>query len=197
MPHPACEDFRPTAMAGLFLRAGCAKLALMPYEWTFPENDARLSRLRLWPHRSLPRKGFAAFILATFTLITVPLYPLLGTVVLWGLLPFLLLAVAGIWWALEKSYRDADLTEELTIAPDQTRLVRTNPGGRRQEWDCLSYWAQAEMHASGGPVAHYITLRGSDREVEIGAFLSEDERKVLFGEITDALRAACAPDPAE
>lgn len=167
----------------------------MPYEWTTDPDEKQAARLRLWPHRSLPRKGFAAFILATFALITVPLYPLLGTVVLWALLPFLLLAVAAIWWALEKSYRDADMTEELSIDPDQTHLVRTNPGGARQEWDCLSYWARAHMHPTGGPVAHYITLRGSDREVEIGAFLSEDERKALYGEIVDALKVANANHP--
>jgi uncharacterized membrane protein len=169
----------------------------MPYEWFADTDTSRTSRLKLWPHRSLPRKGFAAFILATFTMITIPLYPLLGTVVLWGLLPFLLLAVAGLWWALERSYRDAEMTEELTIDPATVHLVRTNPGGQIQEWNCQSYWAKAEMHPTGGPVTHYITLKGKGREVEIGAFLFEDERKSLYGEIVGALRDAAAPEPAQ
>lgn len=161
----------------------------MPYEWTDqPPKGTR--RLTLWPHRSLPRRGFAAFILATFALITVPLYPLLGTVLLWGLLPFLLLAVAGLWWGLERSYRDADIREELTIGPQGIHLLRTDPRGQRREWDCNSYWARATLHATGGPVAHYLTLKGEGREVEIGVFLSEDERKALYGELADALRAA-------
>jgi uncharacterized membrane protein len=161
----------------------------MPYEWSGPraETDDEVT-LSLWPHRSLPRRGFAAFVLATFTLITLPLYPLLGTAVLWGLLPFLLLAVAGVWWALEHSYRSARLTEVLTIAPEEVHLRRTNPRGDVQEWTCNRYWAQVNMHPKGGPVAYYITLKGSGREVEIGAFLSEDERKTLFGELADALR---------
>jgi len=50
------------------------------------------------------------------------------------------------------------------------------------------------MHEGGGPVAHYITLKGGGREVEIGAFLSEDERKTLHGELADALRPP-APVP--
>jgi uncharacterized membrane protein len=144
--------------------------------------------LSLWPHRSLPRRGFAAFVLATFTLITVPLYPLLGTAVLWGLLPFLLLAVAGMWWALEHSYRSARLSEVLTIAPEEVHLVRTNPRGDVQEWACNRYWAQVNMHDTGGPVAHYLTLKGAGREVEIGAFLSEEERMALYGELLRALR---------
>lgn len=168
----------------------------MPYEWTASQAPAGAVReLRLWPHRSLPRRGFAAFILATFTLITIPLYPLLGTILLWGILPFLLLAVAGVWWALERSYRDADLREVLTIDPEQIRLIRTDPRGRTQEWECQSYWARAQMHETGGPVSHYVTLSGKGREVEIGAFLSEDERKALFGELLDALRQAARPGP--
>ena len=43
------------------------------------------------------------------------------------------------------------------------------------------------MHKTGGPVPNYVTLSGKGREVEIGAFLSEDERVSLFGELEDAL----------
>ncbi len=160
----------------------------MPYKWTSSSETDPETRLLLWPHRSLPRRGFAAFVLATFTLITIPLYPLLGTVVLWGLLPFLMLTLAGVWWGLEQSYRSANITEVLDIGPDTVHLVRTNPRGDVQDWDCNRYWVQVSMHPTGGPVAHYITLKGKGREVEIGAFLSEGERKVLYGELADALR---------
>jgi uncharacterized membrane protein len=112
--------------------------------------------------------------------------------VLWGVLPFLLLAVAAIWWALEASYKRARLHEALTISDDTVHLVRTDPRGRRQEWDCNSYWTQVSMHPQGGPVSFYVTLKGKGREVEIGAFLSEDERKALYGELSDALRAVQA-----
>ena len=162
----------------------------MPYEWTTRDDQSRKVQLSLWPHRSLPRRGFVAFILATFAMITIPLYPLLGTFALWGVLPFLLLATAGLWWGLERSYRDADLREDLTIDQTQVHLRRQDPDGRVREWACNSYWARVVMHPAGGPVAHYITLKGAEREVEIGAFLSEDERKVLYGEILQALRVA-------
>ena len=170
----------------------------MPYEWTSsdrPQGPAR--HLRLWPHRSLPRRGFAAFILATFGLITIPLYPLLGTILLWGILPFLLLSVAGIWWALERSYKDGELSEELIIDAEQVHLRRVDPRGETREWECESYWARAQMHATGGPVPNYVTLSGKGREVEIGAFLSEDERKALYTDLLDALGWAARPGAAE
>ncbi|MGI3211590.1 DUF2244 domain-containing protein [Roseovarius tibetensis] len=160
----------------------------MPYEWTTARHGAAHdSTLSLWPHRSLSRRGFAGFMLITFFLIILPLFSVLGSPVLWALLPFLMAAVGAIWWALEHSYHTARLTEVLTIAPDEVHLLRTNPRGDTQEWGCNRYWARVEMHRTGGPVEHYITLKGAGREVEIGAFLSEDERKALYGELSEAL----------
>ncbi|MCM2562356.1 DUF2244 domain-containing protein [Lutimaribacter sp. EGI FJ00015] len=167
----------------------------MPYRWTVQTPTAR--RLELWPHRSLPRRGFAAFILGTFTLITIPLYPLLGTFVLWGILPFMLLAVGGIWWALERSYRDGEILEVLTLDPETIHLSRSAHKVAQKEWQANSYWVRAEMHQTGGPVPYYVTLKGNGRTVEIGAFLSEEERRSLYGELASALsetRAAHGPD---
>ena len=41
---------------------------------------------------------------------------------------------------------------------------------------------------AGDETRDRISLRDHIREVEIGAFLSEDERKALFAELSDALR---------
>jgi uncharacterized membrane protein len=166
----------------------------MPYEWSPPASGQATQRLDLWPHQSLPRRGFAWFMLATSVMISIPLFPLLGTAVLWGLLPFLAGAVVLLWWAIEHSYRAGKLHEALIIDDCEVHLTRTDPKGHVQTWDCNCYWAQAQMYPSGGPVAHYITLRGAGREVELGAFLSEDERKILYDELRGALgraRAMC------
>ncbi len=160
--------------------------AAMPYSWS--HIDATTRELRLWPHESLPPKGFAGFILATFLLILLPLLPVLGSVLLWGLLPFLMLAIAGLWYALERNHRDAQVLEVLTLTDSHARLIRHNPRSPVQEWQCNRYWATTQMHDSDGPVPHYVTLKGGGREVEIGAFLSEDERIALFDELSRALR---------
>lgn len=156
----------------------------MPYRWT---TERSAQQLVLWPHRSLPRRGFAVVMLTFFTLLTFPLYGVLGTAVLWGLLPFGLAALAGLWWALERSYRSGDITETLTLDPTTTRLTRRDPSGAIRDWTCNTHWARAEIHVTGGPVPHYVTLTGNGRRAEIGAFLSEDERKSLFTDLNDAL----------
>ncbi len=150
---------------------------------------APLAELHLWPYRSLPRKGFAVFLGSTCLLIAVPLLALLGSPVLWALLPFLIGAVTAVWWAIERNYRDGQILEELRLWPDRVSLVRHNPRSPDQNWEANPHWIDLAIHPGGGPVENYLTLRGAGREVEIGAFLSEDERKALFAELSDCLRA--------
>ena len=160
----------------------------MPYNWTPSKAQPDAQELHLWPHQSLPPKGFALFIGTTFFLLLLPLIPVLGSVVLWGLLPFLLAALLAIWAALNASHRRAQVIEVLTLSDDRAHLVRRNPRGDIQEWDCNRYWAKPALHKEHGPVPHYVTLSGNGREVEIGAFLSEDERVALYDELTRVLR---------
>ncbi len=54
--------------------------------------------------------------------------------------------------------------------------------------NCNRHWTQVSKYDDEGPVPHYVTLRGKGREVEIGAFLSEEERIALFDDLTRALR---------
>lgn len=160
----------------------------MPYQWQEAE-EGRPRRLHLWPHRSLPPRGFVLFMAITAGMVALPLVAVLGSPVLWGLLPFLALAVAAIWFALMRSYRDRQILEDLTLLPDAMRLVRHGPRGRRQEWEGNPYWVRVELHPKGGPVPNYVTLSGGQREVEIGAFLSEEERIALAQDLRAALQA--------
>ncbi|KUF11994.1 DUF2244 domain-containing protein [Pseudoponticoccus marisrubri] len=163
----------------------------MPYRWSPPAETPL--ELQLWPHNSLPPQGFAAMILGFFLFASIPLYGLLGTVLLWGILPFMLAATAALYYALRRNARDRQILEVLTITPDMTHLTRTNPDGAVQDWESNTYWVQVALHEKGGPVPFYVTLKGKGREVEIGAFLSEDERKALFSELQDRVRAANTP----
>ncbi len=166
----------------------------MPYSWTAPTAEADATRqLRLWPHNSLPPQGFAAMVLGFFALASLPLYGLLGTALLWGLLPFMLAATAALYYALRRNERDRQITEVLTVTPDTTQLTRTNPKGDIQTWESNTYWVRVALHPTGGPVPNYVTLKGKGREVEIGAFLSEDERKALYAELSDRVRDISHP----
>ncbi|MFN0113618.1 MAG: DUF2244 domain-containing protein [Paracoccaceae bacterium] len=159
----------------------------MPYAWSSPADATRVLTLR--PHRSLSPSGFARFIAATATFLALPLLTLLGSPAVWAILPFAILAVAGVWTAIRRNWRAAgEVGETLTLAPGKTELVRSDPAGERR-WTDNPYWVRVRAYATGGPVPYYLTLRGTGREVEIGAFLSEPERAALKGEIETALAA--------
>jgi uncharacterized membrane protein len=157
----------------------------LPYEYL--ANTPTETRLHLWPHRSLPKTGFVWFIAATVALIAVPLISLLGSPALWFMLPFLATAVAGVWWALQRNYRDGEIVEDLTLTSQRITLTRHGPRGRRQAWEGNPYWLRITLHPTAGPVPHYLTLKAEGREVELGAFLSEEERLTLGDELGQAL----------
>jgi uncharacterized membrane protein len=164
----------------------------MPYCWTEPPPGpgAPLASLRLWPHRSLPRQGFVAFFAISFALVALPLIAVLGSPVLWFLLAFVALALGGMWLALRQSYRDGEILEDLTLWADRVRLVRQGPRSRVQTWEANPHWVRVTLHPSGGPVPHYLTMTGAGREVEIGGFLSEEERRALYHDLAARLRGA-------
>ena len=171
----------------------------MPYQWTTPESAAGdppppLAALRLWPHRSMSRPGFARFFLATAALASLPLLTVLGSPVLWGLLPFCLLTMGALWWAIQWTYRTGEIEEELRLWPDRVLLTRHERRRPPRSWEANPHWVRAAIHETGGPVPNYLTLTGSGRTVEIGAFLSEEERLTLWEELPRALgRLRAAP----
>ncbi|MEL7093415.1 MAG: DUF2244 domain-containing protein, partial [Pseudomonadota bacterium] len=96
-------------------------------------------------------------------------------------------AVWALYYALRQNQRSRQIHEVLRLAPDAAFLTRTDARGAVQEWDSNRYWTRVRKYDEGGPVPHYITLKGQGREVEIGAFLSEEERLSLYDDLQRAL----------
>jgi uncharacterized membrane protein len=163
----------------------------MPYEWTEPKTairpDTPRAELHLWPYRSLPNRGFVVFIGVTAVMFTFPLAQVLGTPVLWGILPFMLIVVAALWSGLRRNQADGIVLEELRLWPDRVTLTRTGPRRAHHFWEANPHWVSVMLYPTGGPIENYLTLKGAGREVEIGAFLTEDERLKLRHEIQTAL----------
>ena len=161
----------------------------MPYQWLPPANanSGPETHLHLWPHRSLPRTGFVWFIGITVALAALPMLAITGSPALWAVLPFAAITIAGVWFALKRSYRDGQILEDLTLTPTLVTLTRHGPQGRRQDWQANPHWVRVVLHPTAGPVPNYLTLQGGPREVELGAFLSEEERIALRAEVQAAL----------
>lgn len=159
-----------------------------PLSTPTPRGTPRL-HLILTPYRSLTPEGFVWFIGITAALISVPLLSILGTSVFWALLPFVIAAVWGVWAALKRSWRDMELYEDVTIWDDLIRIERHDPRKPPRDWEANPYWVRPTLHARGGPVPNYLTLKGGAREVELGAFLTPLERVALKDLLDRSLRA--------
>tara|TARA_B100001059_G_scaffold226015_1_gene253874 strand:+ start:262 stop:762 length:501 start_codon:yes stop_codon:yes gene_type:complete len=159
----------------------------MPYIIDHEITANRIATVELWPYNSLKPKGFVLFLGITFALISIPLFNVLGTKVFWGLFPFLFVTVTGVWFALRKSLNDRQILEQLTLSKEEIILVRQDPSGEQRQWVCSPYWAKLKMYDKDGPVSNYITLTGNGREVELGSFLDEEERKNLYCELSSLL----------
>lgn len=144
--------------------------------------------VHLWPNRSLPSGGFVLFIGLTGALFALPLVALLGSPALWGVLPFFLLVLWGMWYAIDRNTRDGQVLERLLLWQDHIHLEHTAPRKPVRTWQANPFWAKLELLPEGGPVPNYLTLSGNGRTVELGAFLSPEERSELYRELAAALQ---------
>lgn len=157
----------------------------MPYELT--SRGPNQARVRLWPYNALAPRGFAIVIAMTAGTLAMPLIAVVGSPVLWGLLPFALVALWGLWFALDRNYRDRRILEQMDLSRSTVTLHRFNPKGPVQDWHADTHWVALKLTARGGPVEQYLTLSGGGRIVELGAFLMPDERVKLHNDLSDLL----------
>lgn len=160
-------------------------------------SEPPIYRVRLWPNRSLSPRGFVAVMCLAAAGLSLPLVPTLGTPIALALLPHLLAALGLLWWFIRRSYRDGRLAEELTLWPDLIAVERREPRGRVLRWRANPYWVRLKIDPGGRP-ENYLTLEGGGRTIELGAFLSPEERAELAADIEAALRRLkSGPMPAE
>lgn len=157
----------------------------MPYAWQ-PDTQDGTRRLLIWRHRSLTVRGFVWFIGATALLLVLPLLAMTGSAAMWGLLPFALAALAGLWWAMQHQWRGGGSYEELALSPDTLLVSRHDPGRTPRHWQANPYWVRLTLRRDG-PVEDYLTLTDGQREIELGALLSPEERRQLRDELAAAL----------
>lgn len=156
-------------------------------------TDPPVYSLSLSPHRSLSPKGFERVLIFVAIGLAIPLVPFLGTAVGWGLLPFLLAALVGLYAAIQRNYRDARLHEEVRLWPDLITVERHEIDGHVRHWQANPYWVKAQLRDDGA-VESYLTLKGPGREIEVGAFLSPSERVALHATLARELARANRPE---
>lgn len=152
-------------------------------------SDPPLYDIVLWPNRSMPRFGFRLVMAGAALMLCIPMIPVLGTPVFWGLAPFAAAAWGLLYLFLRRNYRDGRLSEHLRLWPDLIQVDRREPRGPMRSWHANPYWVELKLHPDARP-QNYLTLRGAGRTIQLGAFLSPEERLALHEELAAALQRA-------
>ncbi len=151
------------------------------------QTEPPLEEFRIWPNRSLPKKGYRYVLLFTGGMLSIPLIPLLGTPIGWTLLPFLLSALLLLAFFLRKNTKDgASQWEHIRIWEGLMTVERHDPGQAPRFWDANPYWVRLELKKDA-PLENYLVLKGGRRDIELGAFLSPEERLTLRDDLERAL----------
>jgi uncharacterized membrane protein len=149
--------------------------------------DAPTFTKTIQPYRSLPIKGFVWLIAIACIGFLIPLLAFIGSKVLWGLLIPCLITLATLWYFIQRNYRDAEVQEIIKLWPDLLAIQRINPQGPDQFWQANPHWVK--LHIKDTPeIEGYLTITGGTREIELGAFLTPDQRNELRYRIEKAIR---------
>ena len=138
-------------------------------------------------YRSLPKEGFAATIAFTMLMLFIPMFAVLGTPVLWGILLPAMITLAALWYALRRNTQDGAVSETIRMWPDLIDVTRHNPRGPAQTWRANPHWFRTHMYQRK-EIENYLTLTGGEREIELGSFLTPEQRLELRRDLDAALR---------
>jgi uncharacterized membrane protein len=142
----------------------------------------------LVPHRSLSPRGFVILMsfIGAVSFVAGVAFLMMGA---WPVFGFFGLDVALIYIAFKLNYRSARQTETVDLTPDILTVTRVLPSGKSQVLSFNPYWVRLRLvERFEGRSDLKLMLHG--RDVLLGRFLSDDERRSFAAAFSDALLMA-------
>ena len=149
-------------------------------------GEEPLLSLIIWPHRSCNKKTFRLILIIIGFILIAPTFLFLNIGFALSILPFSLLSIFLLFFVGNKNFNDALLIEKLKIYPKKIILERKEANNDIKKWHSNPYWTKVNIY-NNGPVESYLTLKGNGKEVELGSFLTPEERINLKKLIEDTL----------
>lgn len=149
-------------------------------------HDRPVYQATLWPNQSLTYRGYVIVLIVAGAGLGLPLLGLFGTGVFWLIAAFVIVPFLALRFAFQQNKRALRIEERLQIWRDEVRVERREPDGRILRWQCDPMRLRVHLYKDG-KVEDYLTLAGGGREIELGAFLSPEERVELADEIEAGL----------
>ena len=147
----------------------------------------------LWPNRSFEIKNIK-FLFGTLCIgFAVPILPFFGSSMGTLLLLFSVATLITFSSLFIQSYSGGNLKEIVRIDPKEISVTRIEANGNKISWKANSYWARVKLYPEGQIVENYLTLVGGNREIELGSFLSPEERTLVRVKIENILKNIKSP----
>ena len=152
-------------------------------------DPAPLLRLTLWPHRSLDRRYLPWIMIAATIGLAIPIIPVMGADAVYVLLAFAVIDLSLLYGLIGLTYRSGRLREIVRLWPDRLEIERIEPSGAVKRWEANPHWVRVELHQTKR-VKDYLVLSASGRSIELGAFLTPQERRSLADRLRQGLGEA-------
>ena len=139
----------------------------------------------LWPHRSLPPRGFRALILV-LGLLSLAAGIGFVSVGAWPICGFFGLDVALLYLAFRISYRSARQRETLRLADNQFTVERVGIYGERRQWRFQPFWLRVVLEERRDE-SNRLLLASHGNSIVIGDFLAPPVRRDLAATLREVL----------
>lgn len=150
-----------------------------------PHSDLAVFEAILYPHRSLGRRGY--LILGLGTALIMGAYALTFLLIgAWPIFGFIGAEWLLFWYLFSRHFRGDRRAERLRLFADRLIVERIDAKGRFTAFSLQPYWLQVVL-TRAADVDNALYLRSHGKQIEIGAFLSENERRDFAGELTRVL----------
>jgi uncharacterized membrane protein len=152
------------------------------------DNDARTGRFILRPQRSATWRD-NLWLVAAVAALAVPIALYWTVFGFWPVLLVCVLHLLALTWALYKVSHALLAREVVTVGPER---ITIEAGHREVErrFELTRAWAQVRLQSGARRRHNSLILRSAGSAVELGRFLTDDEREQLAGELKRVVTAA-------
>ncbi len=142
------------------------------------------------PNRSLSSEGT----LIVFSILAIglifPIIPFMGSQIGITLTLFSGGTLYLFLFFLGKNFQSGQVYEEIKISYEKIEIIHKEKYKKEITWEGNPFWTNVIMEDNPNKVENYLTIKEKGRHIELGAFLSPDERIDLKNEIQNALAKA-------
>lgn len=143
----------------------------------------------LTPYRSLGLTGIRAVVALYAVLSLIPgiYFYLVGA---WPVVGFLGLDAVVLYWALSASLKSGDAFEEVTLWRDSLDIRHVNAKGYETNHSFNPFWVRLEVDRDFEERVTHLRIASRQQALEIGAFLTPDDKKIFANTFGQALHRA-------